>query len=108
MALTKRIERWDDGTSTAFYSDEAGREHRVEDFDATGTLVLSIDRQYNESGANIGWTVFDHKTERTLRRFEVVFTPEGRPVELREYDEREAFVQTHELDEDGVPDTDDA
>jgi hypothetical protein len=88
-----REERWEDGTSTRFVHSETDQLERVEDYDAKGDLMRSVDYRYDGLGRNIE-RIVQRAGGKLLRRLTFEFRDGMKGAVHREYDENDKLVFT--------------
>jgi hypothetical protein len=74
-----------DGSKSLYYYDDENKEVLVEDYDSTGNIIMSIEREYNESSLCSGWSMKDSSGE-LIKRFVVNFDEKGNELNTLQYD----------------------
>jgi len=78
---------FEDGSKTIYYYDDSNLEIRVEEIDQNGKIIMTVEKDYDESGKCAGWTVSDAKGA-LIKRFELAYDENGVEIETRQYDNR--------------------
>jgi len=74
-----------DGSKSLTYFDDNNNEIKVEDYDPSGNLIISIERKYNEIGSCSGWNVKDGKGN-IIKSFQVKYDSNGNEIETLQFD----------------------
>ncbi len=83
--MQRKVLESEDGSKSVYYIDEQGNEIRVEDYDGTGALTTTIEREYSSKGICKGWVVRDSSGNQ-IKRFEVLRDNAGAEIATLQYD----------------------
>lgn len=74
----------EDGYKSVVTYNDLGLQIRTTDYDAAGNISLDIHYNLDDLQRVVGWTIYD-SAQKTLKRFEVDYSPEGLEIETRQF-----------------------
>lgn len=98
MSITEQT--FDDGSFSRYIVNADDLLMRVEDYDATGSLIMTVLYRYDAQGRNVERLVLD-ATGQQLRRLAFEYPASGAGCIYREYDANDTLVFTEPVDEAG-------